>query len=270
MRLPVSIGRFGHYLRWLADLTIILGLALAFYFWLNRNFRAVMDERLKPYDAYIRGVFSFGDDRYDDAIFAFSSAFPAFSENAKDPLTRSTLSVLCSNYLQALSSCEHPEKYAGEYSKVAKLVRDNTIPPISRDFDSIGWFELRTGQLAPAETAFKRAIQLASTSEPNEDLVDAYKGLLLVNLATGNVPAALAAFNEVNIRKPGSCNKCSLMALSRTNKELALMYPQFGPAKDSLTSKLPDDEYIAPYDIPFSRPSRNDLPRKNPDKTVKH
>lgn len=271
MTLSSLIAKAGRFLRLFVDLAVLAGLAVGFYIWLDRNFRRVMNDRFKPYDSYIRGAFALGNDKYDDAMLAFDVAFPSFSKNPNDPLNRTILSVLCNNYLFALSNCEHHDRYAGQFAKISKLVFENTIPPEAADFTSIGWIELRTGELALAEKAFKRAIQLASVRQDDTDTAGAYRGLLLVNLAAGNIPVAKADLDESDLHNPSGCSQCDLDATSISNKELILIYPKFGTALASLKQQLPDvyDAYPITKSAPhFQRPDVS--PKKKRNETAVH
>ncbi|MFZ1220188.1 MAG: hypothetical protein WAO00_12905 [Chthoniobacterales bacterium] len=262
-RFGIAYNFFRRHLRFAVDLVAILAVGWGIYAKINGDVRKLLTERFDWYDDYLKGVIALNDERYDDAIAEFEISFPFFMKDIGFAKNRPPAAALCSNYLRAIANCQHPDKYAAQFTRVSKVF-DDTLSPETPNLISIGWYKLRTGSAADADVAFRRGLQLTSGYENQSDISQAYRGLMLVSLANDDIPRALVNFREANQRDSSICNSCYISETSPVIKELILLYPKFASARQKLQVQIPADTYYDTYDsfAPNSNVPNSNLPLK--------
>ena len=134
----------------------LVGLAVGLcvsYFPYTRMIDRQISARLAPYENYQSALEFARDEEYELALKPIARAYDFWK---RDPHSKQYADVV-DLYLDCLANCESPMKHSPEFLSMSPLF-EKDVPLFGRQYDRIGLYHIRTGNLGEAIQALLKSI----------------------------------------------------------------------------------------------------------------
>lgn len=206
-----------------------VGLAIA---WLESSVNSRIEKRVMPFESYMQGVSFNVNEDFDRAIPLLEKAYNEIggSFDYKTTSAEERYPVI-EHYLTALANSENPEDHLHRMNTIVQQERTKiTLNHYANKH--AGWYYLRIGDPLKARERFRRAIIGFEARKQYMDSAFCYNGLMLLELADGNIDAAFVNAREAANRNEGRFGlpimKSNIKALPKEGwfQKLAIYYPR--------------------------------------------
>lgn len=200
--------------------------------WLESSLNSRIEKRVAPFESYMQGVSFNVNQDYDRAIPLLEKAYNEIGGtfDYKVGSTEERYPVI-EHYLEALANSENPEDHLHRMNTIVQ--REATKITLNHYANNLaGWYYMRIGEPVKARERFRRATIGFETRKQYKDSAFCYNGLMLLELADGNIDAASVNAREAANRNEGSFGlpiiKSNIKALPKEGwfQKLAIHYPR--------------------------------------------
>lgn len=232
----------------LADITTVVvsvlagvGLAIA---WLESSVNTRIEKRVMPFESYMQGVSFVVNEDFDRAIPLLEKAYSEIGGTLdyKTTLAEERYPII-EHYLTAIANSENPEDHLHRMNEITQQETTKvTLNPWANMH--AGWFYLRVGEPAKARQRLQKSIIGFNMKKVYMESAFCYYGLMLLDLADGNVESAYANAQKASSRSSRkfglSIMKSDLQAFPNEGwfQKLAIRYPRLQEATVSLGQRL--------------------------------
>lgn len=205
-----------------------VGIAIA---WLQSSVNSRIEKRVAPFESYMQGVSFNVNQDYDRAIPLLEKAYNEIGGtfDYKGGSSEERYPVI-EHYLDALANSENPEDHLHRMNTIVQ--QEATKITLNHYANNhAGWYYLRIGDPLKARERFRRAIIGFESRKQYMDSAFCYYGLMLLELAGGNIDAAFVNAREAANRNEGRFGlpimNSSIKALPKEGwfQKLAIHYP---------------------------------------------